>query len=158
MIGKTSTRVAVTAVKPRRTDDLLAAISQLHSGGGCAALETLWANLDPDDRFCRCVAAHYLADAQTDPREELRWDQLALAAATGATAEEFADAMPGITLASFMPSLHLNLAASYERLGDLARARDHADVASAAASVLPATELGELTRHAIDRLTRRLAP
>jgi hypothetical protein len=144
-------------MKPRRTDELLAAIAQLHSGAGSAALEMLWAGLDADDRFCRCVAAHYLADAQTDPREELRWDQLALAAATDASAEEFADAMPGITRASFMPSLHLNLAASYERIGDIARARDHAAAARSTASALPATELGELTRTAIERLAGRLA-
>lgn len=154
MIGKTSTRVAVTAVK--RTAELMAAIELLHSGAGSAALEAVWAEIEPDDRFDRCVAAHYLADAQSDPREELRWDELALAAATDAAPEEFSDVIPGVTLASFLPSLHLNLAADYERLGDLPRARAHAAAAMQAASALPATELGELTRQAIDRITRRL--
>jgi hypothetical protein len=38
MIGKTSTRVAVTAVK--RTAEVIAAIERLHSGAGSAALES----------------------------------------------------------------------------------------------------------------------
>lgn len=146
-------------MKPRRTTDLLAAIELLHRGerdAARAALETVWAGLAADDGFHRCVAAHYLADAQSSPDDELRWDQLALAAAAGASDEEFADAMPGMTLASFMPSLHLNLAADYERLGDLARARSHAVAAEQAAGALQTTDLGELTRQAIARIIRRL--
>jgi hypothetical protein len=143
-------------VKPGRTADILAAVATLHSGDRAAArdqLGAIWAHIDPDDRFHRCVVAHYLADAQTDAVEELRWDQLALAAATGASPAEFDDRFPGITLASFLPTLHLALAADYERLGELTLARVHAAEAADAARVLPD---GDLTRLAIDALGRRL--
>ena len=143
-------------MKPGRTADILAAIAKLHSGDRETArdqLGAIWAHIDQDDRFHRCVVAHYMADAQTDPVEELRWDQIALAAATGASPAEFDDRFPGVTLASFKPSLHLALAADYERLGELTLARMHAAEAADAATVLPD---GDLTRAAIDALGRRL--
>lgn len=130
--------------------DLLAAIERLHGGArdeGRAALEAVWARLDPDDHVLRCIAAHYLADAHDDPADELAWDQRALAAATRGSAAE---------LASFLPSLHLNLAADHERLGDLASARVHAVAARQATSALPVTDLGALTGAAIERICRRL--
>jgi hypothetical protein len=143
-------------VKPGRIADILAAIATLHSGDRERArdqLGAIWAHVDLDDRFHRCVIAHYMADAQTDPVEELRWDQIALAAAIGASPAEFDDRFPGVTLASFLPSLHLALAADYERLGELTLARMHAAEAADAARVLPD---GDLTRAAIDALGRRL--
>lgn len=146
-------------MKPGLAADILAAIATLHRGEREQAqeeLEAIWARVDPDDHFHRCVVAHYLADAQTDPAEELRFDQLALAAARRAQPSDFDGRFPGMTLASFFPSLHLNLAADYERVGELTLARMHAAEAQAASAALPSSQLGDLTRDAIARITRRL--
>lgn len=104
-----------------------------------------------------CVLAHYMADAQDDLREELRWDQLALDAASAAVPQEFDGRFPGMTLASFFPSLYLNLAADYEKLGDLALARKHAVMAAEAVPALDDSGLGSMTSAAIERLLGRLA-
>ena len=146
-------------MKPGLSADILAAVATLHRGErdqGRDELEAIWARIEPDDYFHRCVVAHYLADAQSDPAEELRYDQLALAAARRATPAEFDGRFPGMTLASFFPSLHLNLAADYERVGEITLARMHAAEAKAASAALPPTQLGDLTRDAIARITRRL--
>lgn len=95
-------------MKPGLAADILAAVATLHHGDREQArdqLEAIWARVEPDDYVHRCVVAHYLADAQTDPAEELRYDLLAL---------------------------------------------------SAASAALPPTQLGEQTRDAIARITRRL--
>ena len=159
IIGKTPAIVRVTTVKPGLAADILAAVATLHRGERDQArdeLEALWARVDPDDQFHRCVVAHYLADAQGDPAEELRFDQLALAAARRAAPADFDGRFPGVTLASFLPSLHLNLAADYERVGELTLARMHAAEAAESSRALPASPLGDLTRDAIARITRRL--
>lgn len=141
------------------TSELMAVIGVLHAGDKAAARERfalIWERLDPADHFHRCVLAHYMADAQEDLAEELRWDQRALDAASQATADEFADRLPGVTLASFVPSLHLNLASDHERLGTLDLARHHAALAARAADGLGDSELAGLTRSAIARLATRL--
>ena len=146
-------------MKPGLSADILAAVATLHRGDRDQArgeLEAIWARVEPDDYFHRCVVAHYLADAQSDPAEELRYDLLALSAARRATPAEFDGRFPGMTLAGFFPSLHLNLAADYERVGEFTLARMHAAEARAASAALPPTQLGDLTRDAIARITRRL--
>lgn len=46
----------------------------------------LWEEIGPHaDPLHRCTLAHYMADTQQDPAEELRWDLLALEAADGLT-------------------------------------------------------------------------
>jgi len=119
-------------------------------------LAELWAALPPDDFFHRCVIAHYMADIQTDPTAELHWDQLALDAALAASPESFDGHIPDVTLDTFLPSLHLNLASSYERTLTVDLARRHAGLALDAAAFLPATPLGEATRAAILRISARL--
>ncbi len=48
----------------------------------------IWADIGPDgDPFHRCTLAHYAADVQPDPQDELMWDLRALAAADGLTDE-----------------------------------------------------------------------
>ena len=90
------------------------------------ALSALWSHVDAaDDPFARCFLAHSLADVQDDPLEELRWDLVALQAGEAVT-EERADerGVPGGRRGLF-PSLHLNLAESYLRVGDEGQARQH---------------------------------
>lgn len=116
----------------------------------------LWQALPLDDFFHRCVLAHYMADLQTEPNAELHWDELALEAALAAAPESFEQQMPGVTWASFLPSLHLNLASCYERTSSPLRAQEHALLALRSSATLPASPLAETTRGAILRLCERL--
>jgi hypothetical protein len=144
---------------PHPTEELLAIISTLHGGErehARAHFRALWEKLDTDDHFHRCVLAHYMADAQDDPEAELHWDRIALEMAQTASPREFDDRFPGMTLASFFPSLHLNLASSYEKLGRLNDAAEHAEMAQHAASSLPNSPLGTMTAQAIARIRSRL--
>jgi hypothetical protein len=119
-------------------------------------LAKLWQELPPDDFFHRCVLAHYLADLQEDLGAELHWDQLALEAALIASSESFDGQIPDVTRAAFLPSLHLNLASSYERNALLDLARQQAVLARDSVRSLPSTPLGETTRAAILRICSRL--
>lgn len=101
-----------------------------------------------DDWFHRGVLGDDLSDAQDDAHAELEWDELALDAAP----EAFDDRFPGLTLASFFPSLHLNLAADLEKLG-----RHGAAAARTSLDALPDTPLGRMTRDAVEPLDQRLA-
>lgn len=141
-------------------DEILDAVAVLHSGDrdtARARLEDLWTRVPEDAAFDRAIVGHYLADAQDCVEEELAWDLRALAAATStaSTAERVIGGVR-LTLASFLPSLHLNVASAYERLGDLARARDHARHATAHLAHLDDSPLATLTRDAIARLTARI--
>ena len=108
-------------------DQIRAAIELWRSGSTAEARELfdrLW-----DDRslnaLSRCFLAHSVADIQNDPREEVRWDVLALNAAAHVTEEEAAERnVPGGRLGLY-PSLHLNLTEAYLKLGDDQAARDH---------------------------------
>ena len=89
-------------------------------------LTALWPKVDAaTDAFARCFLAHSLADVQDDPREELRWDLVALDAGEAVSDERAAEReIPG-GRQGLLPSLHLNLAESYLRVGDEDRAREH---------------------------------
>jgi hypothetical protein len=89
-------------------------------------LTVLWPEVNAaNDAFARCFLAHSLADVQDDPREELRWDVIALEAGEAVTEEQAAAReVPG-GRRGLLPSLHLNLAESYLRVGDEDRARNH---------------------------------
>ena len=96
------------------------------------------------------VLAHYAADVEEDPAEELRWDLQALAAAD-AVADRLA-------VRGFYPSLHLNLADVYRRLGDAEWATDHLDRARTTLDVLPDDGYGRMIRGGIDPCADRLSP
>ncbi|MBU6529970.1 hypothetical protein ACFUIW_29735 [Streptomyces sp. NPDC057245] len=122
----------------------------------------LWAEIgEHGDALHRCTLAHYLADTQDDPAEELAWDLRALSAAeelTGEGPDAAAAARHEGRLAAraLTPSLHLDLAADYHRLGRREAARVHLGRARTAAEHLAADRYGEGVRAAIDRLGRRL--
>jgi hypothetical protein len=139
--------------------DVLDAVQLALNGHHDAArerLSTLWQTLPTDDVFHRCVIAHYLADLQSDPHDELRWDQTALELALTSEPRAFEGRIPDVSYASFLPSLHLNLAASHERVGDLVAASEAASNALRAVDAVNATPLGDLTRAAIARICARL--
>jgi hypothetical protein len=117
----------------------------------------LWAEIgEHGDPFHRCTLAHYLADTQDDPADELAWDLRALSAA-----EELARGRPAghqraLAARALYPALHLNLAADYARLGRREAARAHLRRARGAAGALGDDGYGEGVRTAIGRLARRL--
>ncbi|MFC4105593.1 hypothetical protein [Micromonospora zhanjiangensis] len=120
-------------------------------------LTEIWATIGADgDPFHRCVLAHYLADLQDDPADELTWDLRALAAADSLTDERAQRHDSGLSVAGFRPSLHLNLGEDYRKLGDLGRAREHLALAEAAAPVLGDDGYGEMIRSGIARLAESL--
>ena len=129
------------------------AVILLHAGDREEArnrLGAIWAELGEDgDRLHRCTLAHYMADAQDDPADELAWDLRALTAADGAG--------PRGAMGAFYPSLHLNLAADYVKLHRPDAARVHLNRARAACAVLADDGYGNGVRAAIARLELRLA-
>ncbi|MFD7551389.1 hypothetical protein ACFV0R_20470 [Streptomyces sp. NPDC059578] len=133
----------------------------LHHGGDREEARdrflVLWAEIvENGNPLHRCTLAHYLADTQDDPEAELAWDLRALSAA-----EELADGrVPPHALApaarAFYPTLHLNLAADYARLGRREAARSHLRLSSGALDALDRDAHGEAVRSAIVRLGRQL--
>ena len=135
-------------------------------------LAELWREIGPQgNAFHRCTLAHYMADTQDDPRDELAWDLRALAAAEGFVTERFPEAggipraavadgpgprHPLVALRAFFPSLHLNLAADYAGLDRPADARAQLRRAKASANALADGDYRQGLREAIDRLESRI--
>ncbi|MEV6670688.1 hypothetical protein [Streptomyces sp. NPDC051162] len=118
----------------------------------------LWEQIGPDgDALHRCALAHSMADVRDDVREELAWDLRALEAADLITDERARQAGLASPVAAFYPSLHLNLAEAYRKLGDLDRARDHLRRGRAAAGELGDDGYGKMIKDGLSRLADRLA-
>ncbi|MCF6524343.1 hypothetical protein [Streptomyces sp. JJ36] len=136
------------------------AIVLLHGGDREEAgnrLHHLWEE-SADRPLHRCTIAHYLADTQDDPVEELRWDRRALAAADAVTSDPGAAGEEAVaTVRGFYPSLHLNLAADHVKLGDAEAARRELADARRLAGDLAHDAYGNGVRAALDRLELRLA-
>ncbi|MEU8030767.1 hypothetical protein [Streptomyces sp. NPDC049099] len=137
-------------------DPMLTRIGQvvmLHHGGDREEARSrfldLWAEIgEAGDPLHRCTLAHYLADTQDDPEDELAWDLRALSAAEERGAP--------LSVRGFLPSLHLNLAADYVELGRDDAARSHLRRAREAAGALGEDGYGDGVRAAIGRLELRL--
>ena len=113
----------------------------------------LWAELgEHGDPLHRCTLAHYLADTQDDPADELAWDLRALTAAEEARQQ----ALAVTAVIALSPSLHLNLADDYIRLDRRDAARTHLRWAREAALALAVAVVGEGVWAAIGRLESRL--
>jgi hypothetical protein len=117
----------------------------------------LWAEIgEHGDPLHRCTLAHYLADTQDDPADELAWDLRALSAAQELTAGRPAGHASALAARSLYPSLYLNLAADYDRLGHRDAARAQLRRARRAAEALGDDRWATGVREAIARLERRL--
>ncbi|MEV6493000.1 hypothetical protein AB0M20_30910 [Actinoplanes sp. NPDC051633] len=121
-------------------------------------LSRIWDEIggEQGDPLHVCVLAHAMADVQNDVHEELAWDQRALAAADTLTDERTGQAGVALPVAGLYPSLHLNLADCYRKIGDLGSARRHLDHARAGIDALGDDEYGRLIRDGLDRLTQQL--
>ncbi|MFK0234683.1 hypothetical protein [Streptomyces vinaceus] len=141
------------------------AVILLHAGDREEArnrLGEIWTEIAEDgDSLHRCTLAHYMADAQDDPADELAWDLRALTAADGLGPGPRdglpAQHEPHPAVRVFYPSLHLNLAADYVKLQRPEAARLHLARARAATGALSDDGYGNGVRAAIARLERSLA-
>ncbi|WP_455351835.1 hypothetical protein [Streptomyces sp. SYSU K217416] len=136
------------------------AIMLLHGGDREEARNrfgVLWSEIGENgDPLHRCTLAHYMADTQDDPADELAWDLRALSAADGLSDERVAQHHATLAVRAFYPSLHLNLAADYVKLQRPDAARVHLDRARAATGTLGDDGYGNGIRAAIERLQARL--
>jgi hypothetical protein len=145
-------------------DDVMAAIVAAQqaalSGERDRARESfagLWAQVGDDgDPLHRVTLAHFMADVQDDPAQELEWDRRALAAADVLTDDRAAAFHPQLTVRGMRASLHASVAADYERLGRLEVAREQFALAEAAETDLPDGGYGDLVRAVIRELRERL--
>ncbi|KUF17032.1 hypothetical protein [Streptomyces silvensis] len=113
----------------------------------------LWAEIgEGGDPLHRCTLAHYMADTQDDPADELAWDLRALSAAHELTDERVSAHDKSLAVRGFYPSLHLNLAADYVKLSRPAAARSHLRLARGAVGALGDDSYGDGIRAALDRL------
>ena len=108
------------------------------------------------DPLHRCTLAHAMADVQDDVRDELVWDQRALAAADLITDARVMQAGLALPVAGLYPSLHLNLSECYRKLGDLARAREHVQLARTTIGVLGDDAYGRVIRNGLEQVAERL--
>jgi hypothetical protein len=154
-------RTSVTDV----TDDVMSRVGEAMAlaqrgdpGSARAAFATLWDEVGPDgDPFHRVAIAHALADLQDDTHDELAWDHRALAAADALTDERAAAGGVQGPVATFYPSLHLNLADDYLRLGDTLLATHHAHQARASLPTLPDDPYRHQIESALTRVEEALS-
>ena len=139
--------------------EIMEAIGTLQRGDRATARSTLlrlWGELgETGTTTQRCTMAHFLADTEEEVESELAWDVIALEAATGKERGADDDALAP-DLASFLPSLHLNVGDAYRRLGNYEQALAHAEFGLARTAVLPAGGYGDMVRTGLERLKERL--
>lgn len=141
-------------------DEVRVGIRLWETGRAVEARE-LFARLWDEERFAedalaRCVLAHSIADIQVESREELRWDLIALEVAEDVTEEQALErAVPGGRLGLY-PSLHLNLAEVYMRLGDDSAAAEHLHAGRRHLGLLRSDAYGARLREGYARVRRAL--
>lgn len=138
---------------------IMAAIADNSDGaeGKQLRFQDLWDEIgESGDALHRCILAHYVADLFEDPAVSLVWNQRSLDAAGELSYARLEAALPGQTVAGFLPSLHLNLAHDYQRLGDPAAARRHLTDARTQLTALPEDGYGTMIRRGVARLEELL--
>ncbi|MFB8028394.1 hypothetical protein ACFQ6U_17345 [Streptomyces sp. NPDC056465] len=137
------------------------AVAEGHTGDSTSArqkLLTLWSEIGvTGDPLHRCSLAHYLADLHEDPAQALAWDIRALDAADAVTEQRVQEHHAGLHIAGFYPSLHLNLADNYRRLGSFEAATEHINAAESHAPSLPRNPYGDLLRRAVQEVAEAIA-
>ncbi|MFD5157284.1 hypothetical protein ACFWMJ_04315 [Streptomyces hawaiiensis] len=121
-------------------------------------LLNLWSEIGvTGDPLHRCSLAHYLADLYEDPAPALAWDVRALDAADAVTEQRVQEHHAGLHIAGFYPSLHLNLADNYRRLGSFDAATEHINAAKEHAPDLPQDAYGAVLRTALDEVAEAIS-
>jgi tetratricopeptide (TPR) repeat protein len=93
------------------------------------------------------TAAHYLARNQEDPNDNLKWNLEALTRANAINDDSFK---------GHYPSLYLNVAKSYETLGNNEEAARHYQLAADSAQYLPAGKYADMIRSGISAGLKRV--
>ncbi|MCM2391603.1 hypothetical protein [Streptomyces albipurpureus] len=136
------------------------AVMLLHGGDREEARNrfgALWSEIgERGEALHRCTLAHYMADTQDDPGDELAWDLRALAAAEGLGDERSEGQRSALALQVFSPSLHLSLAVDYLKLQHPQAARLHLDRARELVKALADDGYGRRMRTAVEQLERTL--
>ncbi|WP_093851293.1 hypothetical protein [Streptomyces pini] len=137
-----------------------AAVAEGQTGQARAArrrLLDLWSEIGPTgDPLHRCALAHHLADLHEDPAQALAWDVRALDAADAVTEQRLQEHHAGLRIAAFHPSLHLNLADDYRRLGSFDAAAEHIDAARGHTPDLPRDPYGDSLRTAVEQVAEAI--
>ncbi|WP_433194784.1 hypothetical protein ACQP1G_39490 [Nocardia sp. CA-107356] len=144
--------------------ETMAAITQAvelgRTGSAQAAREWLlgiWAAIGPQgDPLHRCTLAHYLADLYDDAAQALCWDVRALDAAECLTNERLRQHHATLDIRGFYPSLHLNLADNYRRLGSFDAAQQEIDAARDGLDALGDDGYGVMIRTAVDEVAEAI--
>jgi hypothetical protein len=137
------------AVTEGRTGDIASARQKLLG---------LWSAIGvTGDPLHRCSLAHYLADLYEDPAQALAWDVRALDAADAVTDQRVKEHHTSLHIAGFYPSLYLNLADNYRRLGSFDAAAEHISAAKTHAPNLPQDPYGGLLHGAIQEVAEAIA-
>lgn len=119
-------------------------------------LAGLWDELKSDGHaYQRCVLAHFIADTQHDPEEELAWDLEALQIAD--TAIEGGADPTVAAVEKFLPSLHMNLADDFRKQGDFPKARHHVEQGMEAGGTLGIDAYGQRVRAELMRIEAQIA-
>lgn len=114
----------------------------------------LWSEIGTaGDALHRCSLAHYLADLYDDPARALAWDIRALDAADTLGDDRAQQYHASLQVAGFYPSLHLNLADNYRRLGSWGAAAEQLAAARKHLSALPDDAYGAMIRTALDEVS-----
>nr|WP_040687326.1 hypothetical protein [Nocardia vinacea] len=121
------------------------------------ALLGIWTAIGPQgDPLHRCTLAHYLADLYDDAAQALCWDVRALDAADSLTDERLHRHDANLDVRGFYPSLHLNLADNYRRLGSFDAAQCEINAAREWVDVLADDGYGAMIRTAIDEVAEAI--
>ncbi|KLL96928.1 hypothetical protein NJ76_07690 [Rhodococcus sp. IITR03] len=121
-------------------------------------LLSLWERIGAaGDAFHRCTLAHYLADLYDDPAESLVWNVRALDAADALTDGRAQRHHDTLRVAGFYPSLYLNLADDFRRLGSFRAAAEHLDRGQDHMSALPDDPYGDTIRTAVHEVRQAIA-
>jgi hypothetical protein len=140
-------------------DDLLerVAVAQARPGEEAArALAGLWEELGEGASVARLAVAHALADLQSDPAEELKWDLRALAIADRLTDAALEQAGVHFPVRALYPSLHLNAGDAFRKLGDLDDALTQARRGREALDALGEDPYGGMLTEGLARLEARI--
>ena len=97
--------------------------------------------------FEKFTAAHYLARHQCDPTKELEWNQLAL---------KHAKLVDRHTMKQYFPSLYLNLAKSFEQIGDFHSAYSACESANSYTEFLSDDGYGKMIKAGVKAALTRL--
>ncbi|MBA2808044.1 hypothetical protein E0500_011640 [Streptomyces sp. KM273126] len=154
----------MTAAAPTHPDPTMEAIGQAVTEGRAGDSDSarqkllgLWSTIGvTGDPLHRCTLAHHLADLYEDPAQALAWDVRALDAADAVTEQRVQEHHAGLHIAGFYPSLHLNLADNYRRLGAFDAATEHLNAAREHAPHLPQDAYGALLRTAIEQVAEAI--